>query len=197
MDIDSEIEEILLSITKIELSTMTELGSVCNVIKGNIGIKKAIPGDFPLVTTSEERGSHLEYQFDDEAVCIPMVSSTGHGHASIKRIHYQSGKFALGTILVAVIPKDKEKLSAKYLYYYLNNFKEELVVPLMKGMANVTLSVEKIKTIKLVVPSIEKQIELIQLMEKCEAINHTLLQSYSDANQMIKTILREAFVMAQ
>jgi type I restriction enzyme M protein len=167
VDIDSEIEEILLSITKIELSTMTELGSVCNVIKGNIGIKKAIPGDFPLVTTSEERGSHLEYQFDDEAVCIPMVSSTGYGHASIKRIHYQSGKFALGTILVAVIPKDKEKLSAKYLYYYLNNFKEELVVPLMKGMANVTLSVEKIKTIKLVVPSIEKQIELIQLMEKC------------------------------
>ena len=92
-----------------------KLGEICSINKGSTGIKKAKKGKYPLVVTAEERESHNEYQFDAEAVCIPLVSSTGHGHASLKRIHYQEGKFALGTILAAVIPKDKEQISAKYL----------------------------------------------------------------------------------
>lgn len=35
---------------------------------------------------------------------------------AIKRIHYQTGKFALGSILCAVIPNNKKELSAEYLY---------------------------------------------------------------------------------
>ena len=84
-----------------------KLGELCIIEKGSIGIKKAIPGDYPLVVTSEDRKSHNEFQFDEEAVIIPLVSSTGHGHKSLRRIHYQTGKFALGSILCAVIPKDK------------------------------------------------------------------------------------------
>ena len=87
------------------------LGEVCTIIKGSTGIKKAIAGDYPLVVTAEERLSSNEYQFDTKAVCIPLVSSTGHGHASLKRIHYQEGKFALGNILAAVIPNDEKQHS--------------------------------------------------------------------------------------
>ena len=78
-----------------------KLGNYCDFIKGAIGIQKAIPGEYPLVVTAENRLSHNEYQFDDTAILIPLVSSTGHGHASINRLHYQEGKFALGTILCA------------------------------------------------------------------------------------------------
>ena len=84
-----------------------KLGKLCTIEKGAIGILKAIPGEYPMVVTSEERKSHNEFQFDDEAVIIPLVSSTGHGHKSLKRIHYQKGKFALGSILCADIPKNK------------------------------------------------------------------------------------------
>ncbi len=90
-----------------------KLGEICTIEKGATGIQKAIQGDYPLVVTSEERKSHNEYQFDDEAVIIPLVSGTGHGHSSIKRIHFQTGKFALGSILCAVIPKNKKQLSAE------------------------------------------------------------------------------------
>jgi type I restriction enzyme M protein len=192
-NINSEIEEILESMTAIGEYETKSLGSVCKVIKGNIGIKKAVPGEFPLVTTSIERASHNQFQFDCEAVCIPLVSSTGHGHASLKRVHFQSGKFALGSILAAAIPKDTNFLSAKYLYYYLNNFKDELIVPLMKGMANVSLSVTKIETITVVVPPMETQLNLINLMQKCENLRNTLAKSSEDAEQMIKSALHEAF----
>jgi len=186
-----EIENSLTSINDFETKTIDEL---CDVFKGSTGIKKAIEGEYPLVTTSMLRGSHIDYQFDTEAVCIPLVSSSGHGHASLKRVHYQSGKFALGSILAAVVPKEKSEISAKYLFYYLNNFKDKLLVPLMKGMANVSLSVTKIKGVKIKVPTIEKQEELIYLMQKCEALRETLEKSSVDAENMIITSINEALL---
>jgi type I restriction enzyme S subunit len=53
------------------------------------------------------------------AVCVPLISSTGHGDAALHRVHYQEGKFALANLLVALLPRNPEKLSAKYLYHLL------------------------------------------------------------------------------
>lgn len=190
-DIHYEIEEIMNALMDIGEFKLKTIGQLCDVVKGSTGIMKAIEGEYPLVVTSDVRSSHNSYQFDTEAVCIPLVSSSGHGHASLKRVHYQCGKFALGSILAAVIPKEDSGITAKYLYYYLNNFKDELLVPLMKGMANVSLSIAKIQTVNVIVPTIEKQAELIYLMEKCENLRETLNKSTNDANNMIKTILNE------
>ena len=192
-EINTEIEEIFNSFVTVDDFEQVTVGEVCDVIKGGTGIKKAVAGEFPLVTTGVERGSHNTYQFDSNAVCIPLVSSTGHGHASIKRIHYQSGKFALGSILVAVIPKDEKTLSAKYLYYYLSNFKDEIIVTLMKGMANVTLSVANLKTVTVLVPPIEKQRAIVSFMEKCEGLRNTLDKSKDDADSMIFASFSEIF----
>ena len=76
------------------------IGEICTIEKGKSPIKKTAPGAYPLVVTAEERATSAEYPFDGEAVCIPLVSSTGHGHASLKRIHYQKGEFAVGNILL-------------------------------------------------------------------------------------------------
>ena len=144
------------------------IGELCSITKGSTGNMKTVPGSFPLVTTGADRKSSSEYEFDDEAVCIPLVSSTGHGHKSLNYIHYQSGKFALGTILAAVIPKDKSVLSAEFLQRYLFFFKEKLVVSLMKGAANVSLAVRDIAKIQVPVPPISKQKEFIELFNKAE-----------------------------
>lgn len=190
-NIQSDISEIQSALTNIGEYEYKTIGELCNVVKGNTGIQKAVEGEYPLVVTAEERSSHNEHQFDCDAVCIPLVSSSGHGHASLKRIHFQTGKFALGSILAAVIPKDNTILSAKYLYYFLSNYKDELLVPLMKGMANVSLSATKIKTVKVKVPSLSKQEELVYLMEKCEKLRETLTKSSIDAELMIKATLNE------
>ncbi len=190
-EISDEVKDIFESCFELASSTIVDLGEICRVEKGQTGITKAIPGSYPLVTTGKERKSHNEHQFNCEAVCIPLVSSTGHGHASIKRIHYQDGKFALGNILAAVTPVDLSVVSAKYLYFYLNNFKDDAVVPLMKGMANVTLSIGSVKKIKVVLPSIEDQKRLVVLMDKCEKLRNTLSKSMADSESMIKAVISE------
>lgn len=149
-----------------------KLGEVCSIEKGATGILKAIPGEFPMVVTSEKRKSHNEFQFDCEAAIVPLVSGTGHGHASIKRIHFQKGKFALGSILCAIIPKDKTQLSAEYLYRFLDLNKEDELVARMKGMANVTLPLKEIAQIEIPLPSLIEQKEFVE--------NYEILETQSD-----------------
>lgn len=173
-----------------------KLGDVCIFEKGNIGIKKAVPGEYPMVTLAEKRGSNTEFQFDDAAVLVPLVSSTGHGHASMKRIHYQEGKFALGNILVALIPMDKEFLHPYFLYIFLSYFKDSLLVPLMKGAANVSLSITRIKSVEIVVPSYETQIRIIENEKRLRQEKLALTEQFTLQGNFVaklrQAILQEA-----
>ena len=140
-----------------------KIGDICKIVKGTTGIASAEPGQYPLVVTAEERKTCSSYQFDCEAVCIPLVSSSGHGKKSLKNVHYQNGKFALGTILCAVIPNNPDELDARFLHQYLQFYKDTILVPLMKGAANVSLSMKDIATVEFPLPPIEKQRKLSEL----------------------------------
>jgi type I restriction enzyme S subunit len=145
---------------------IVKIKDICHVIKGETGITKAIPGDYPMVTLAEERKTHNEFQFDCKAVIIPLVSSTGHGHASMKRIHFQEGKFALGSILCALVPKKEKEYVPEYLYHILDLGKERIFVPLMKGMANVSLPMNRIKAVEINLPPYEEQLRLAEIYQE-------------------------------
>lgn len=173
-----------------------KLKEVCHIEKGSTGIMKAIPGDYPIVTMAEERKTHNEYQFDAKAIIIPMVSGSGHGKASINRIHYQEGKFAVGTILCAVIPKDHDILEPLFLYHYCDVFKEELFVPLMRGMANVTLPMKALEELEIPLPSIDFQRKWLarfeHISEKQTALGEELTLQRSLLARLRQSILQDA-----
>lgn len=173
-----------------------KIGDVCKIVKGSTGIARAEPGEYPLVVTAEERKSCSSYQFDCEAVCIPLVSSSGHGKKSLKNVHYQSGKFALGTILCAVIPNDSNELDARFLRQYLLFYKDTILVPLMKGAANVSLSMKDIATVEIPLPPIEKQRELselfVLLQEKEKILNEEYEKQFEYTKQLRQNILQDA-----
>ena len=172
-----------------------QLGDICDVIKGEISITKAISGEYPMVTTAENRKSHNKFQLDTKAVLVPLVSATGHGHASIKRIHYQEGKFAFGSILAACVPKD-ENYSAKFLYIYFNLMKDLVLVPLMKGSANVSLTLGNLKKAKVPFISLKKQLEIVDLYSRIKIEQDKVLKIYleqeSDIKSLRRAILQEA-----
>ncbi|WP_136257932.1 restriction endonuclease subunit S [Rhodanobacter lindaniclasticus] len=159
-----------------EPSRFIRLGSVATIEKGRTGIKGAPPGPYPMVVTAAERMTSDHYDFDGAAAIVPLVSSTGHGKASLHRLHYQEGRFALGTILAAIFPHDPQKLSARFLYEYLTTFKDELLVSRMIGTANVSLSIGKIAEVPvpLVDPSTQKQVD--ELMALCDQLEGTRAQ---------------------
>jgi type I restriction enzyme S subunit len=112
------------------------------------------------------------------------MTLTGHGHASMKRVKYQEGKFSLGSILCAVIPKDENFVLAKYLHIYLHWNREELLVSQMKGMANVSLPMNRIADVIVTVPSLDKQKEIIEL-EK------TLVKKENEADSLFADQLKQ------
>ena len=172
------------------------IGDVCTITKGVTGIKKVVAGEYPMVTLAEERTTHNEFQFDCEAVIVPLVSSTGHGHASMKRVHYQEGKFSIGSILCAVVPNDTNFLNPKYLHIYLSYLKDKLLVSLMRGAANVSLSITNIKTVEVVVPPIERQIEIIEL-EKVLRGQKQKLNEQNSFQQSHLTLLRQQILQGK
>ena len=172
------------------------LGDICTIVKGSTGIMKAIPGPYTMITLGETNKTHSEYQFDAKAVIVPLVSSTGHGHASMKRVKYFEGKFALGTILCAVIPNDEQKLLAKYLHIYLHWNRNELLVSQMRGMANVSLPINSIADIMVTVPNLETQKKIISLEKKLYLIEDEIQKLHNHQLTLIdklnQAILQEA-----
>lgn len=176
--------------------TKVKIGDICRIEKGRTGIASAAPGEYPLVVTAEERKTCSEYQFDCEAVCIPLVSSSGHGKKSLKNVHYQSGKFALGSILCAVIPNNPQEVNARYLYQYLQFYKDTLLVPLMKGAANVSLSMRDIAKVEIPLPDFDTQAALaktfVEAQKKQKQLDAEFEKQTEYAKRLRQNILQEA-----
>lgn len=159
------------------------LGSSCAIEKGRSPIQKTEPGEYPMVVTTSARKSSSSYQFDQPSVCIPLVSSRGHGVASLNSVYYQEGKFALGNILCAVTPNNPKQVCAKYLYYYLNYMKDLLLVPLMKGGANVSLRIDNLVDVQVPIPPIDEQHRMVIILDKFETFIIELLPAEIEARQ--------------
>jgi len=172
------------------------IGELCDIQKGETGILSAIAGEYPLVTTGKERKTSATYQFDTQAVCIPLVSSSGHGKKSLNYVHYQEGKFALGTILAAIIPKNNNEISADFLHQYLLFYKDIKIVPLMKGAANVSLAVKDIAKIEIPLPPINEQKDFIVFFNELQKFNDELIREFEKqekyVSQLKQAILQEA-----
>ena len=168
------------------------LGEVCFIEKGNIGITKAIKGEFPLVVLSKERLQHNDYQFDCKGVIVALISSTGHGHASMKRIHYQEGKFSVGSILCCIYPISENLVNEKFLFHYLDAYKQYFFVNKMKGAANVSLKISSIAETPIPIVPLKLQDKFASLMSICEKLEQSIRQNQKHTQELLQVALKEA-----
>lgn len=177
--------------------TETALGNVCRLVKGATPTQKATPGIYPLVVTAEARGTSDTFQFDEAAVCVPMVSSTGHGHASLKRVHYQDGKFALANIITACLAREPSMLDMKFLWYVLDHGRDVLLVPRMKGTANVSLSQRALAEVPLSLPPIEEQRRVVNLVECFDVLVETARRAVAAMATLTNARLRALYCLEE
>lgn len=173
--------------------TTASLGDLCRLEKGLSPTMKTEPGEYPLVVTAAFRRTSSEHQFSEPAVCIPIVSSTGHGNAAIHRIHYEEGKFALANLLVAAIPKDSSILDAKYLWRFLSAVKDKVLVPLMQGTSNVTLKPNELLGVNVVFPALEEQQRIVSNLDAIEVRLSQVRKLREEQQIELESILRSTF----
>ena len=146
------------------------LGDVCIVKKGKSPNMKTQPGEYTMVVPAPEFKTADHFDFDHKAICIPLVSSSGHGKADIKRIHYVENKFALANTMCFLSVKDENLIIPKFLYYILSHKKDDLLVPLMKGATNVTLDPNDLLSLRVPCPDIEVQKQVINDLDSCNKL---------------------------
>jgi type I restriction enzyme S subunit len=169
------------------------LGELCSLVKGTSSISKTSPGPYTLVTTGESHKTADSFQLEDEAACIPLISSTGHGHASLKRVHYYSGKFALANLVAAALVKDRSVLSTKFLTRYLMFSKDRLIVPLMTGAANMSISLDRLATVPVEYPPLAEQERIVKLLDKVDELRKLRTQADTRTADLIPALFNEMF----
>ncbi len=138
------------------------LGDLCDIRDGLSPNMATLPGDFVLVVPADERKTADHWDLEGNAICIPLVSSAGHGKADIKRIHFQEGRFALASTMCALFVKDENIIRPRYLHILLSAMCNELLVPLMCGATNVTMSSGQLGGVMIPVPKPDLQDEVIE-----------------------------------
>ncbi|WP_052101255.1 N-6 DNA methylase [Novilysobacter arseniciresistens] len=130
-----------------------KLGSLFNIAKGSAAAASALEeGPFPMFTSSMVPKRSVSAPYAGPALCIPTVSSTGHGHASINGIHLAEGSFDAASITAVLTPKSAN-VPVNEIYYYLTAHKDELLVPMMRGATNKSLNIDRLR--ELDVPLLE------------------------------------------
>ena len=127
----------------------------------------ATGGPIPFATSSKELKGTDTWDFDGEAICIPTVSATGHGHAAINSVHRMSGRFAAATITAVLIPKSAE-VDIDFVYNFLLTHKDEVLVSLMRGATNVTLSIDRLKELEIPYPNESTRRKAVGLIRRRE-----------------------------
>lgn len=151
-------------LTEAGSQSVVNIGDVCTITRGRSSSTTTPPGPYPLIVTAAEPKTSADYQFEGPAVCIPLISSLGHGKAALHRIHYCTGRFALANLLVALQPNDEEELDAKFLYHALDLKRSDLAA-LMRGAANVGMKPEDIAQFCIPLPPLEVQREIVAEIE--------------------------------
>lgn len=178
---------------------LKSLGDLCDIRDGLSPNMATIPGEFVMVVPAEDRKTADHWDFEGKAVCVPLVSSAGHGKADIKRLHYQEGKFALASTMCALFVKDEKVINPRYLHIFLSVMCQELLVPLMCGATNVTMSSNQLSDVLIPVPKLSIQNEVVEselIASKATAMMNiavSLRDSSSDSSviELADTVLRE------
>lgn len=148
--------------------SFVSLSEIAKIEKGKSSSTKTPEGPYPLILTAEEFKSSEHFDFDGEAVCVPLISATGHGKAAVKRVHRISGKFALANLLAAIFPK-ADVLDKNYLYWVLMGSLDRLA-GLMSGAANVGMKKEDLEIFKIPLPSITSQYQIAMELDRYQQI---------------------------
>ena len=157
---------------------MKTLGEVCETINGKIikskhGLKEGL---YPLYFCSVVKILyHNEYNYNNEGIIINKTNGSGK-----YKIHYYNGKYNVGETVLHF--KANDKALTKYIYYYLLIMKTQ-ISKLYKGINQKSIKFNELQKLKIPVPSIEKQKEIIKQIDIVNNVKESSLKFISDLKE--------------
>ena len=163
---------------------LIEFGKIFELIKGKIQSSKVEENDngkYDIISIAEKNkltnNIDEKYLIDGENIFIATTSSGTSSGPYETKIKYYNGLCSYTCLLAKLELKQKYKniVYIKYIYYYLLNNKEYIEKTYEKGCANKSLDVENFNLMKIPIPSLEKQKEIVEYLD----FNNNLINNFN------------------
>lgn len=168
------------------------LGELVTIKTGKLDSNASVEnGKYPFFTCSKEIFSINDYAFDCEAVLL--AGNNASGDFNVK--HYK-GKFNAYQRTYVITIDNNDKLTYRYLYFQLVNALKRLK-SMSVGANTKFLKIGMIRDLKLPVPEIDQQIEILKSLNAIESKTVLLKNSYLRRiellNKLKQSILMQAY----
>jgi restriction endonuclease S subunit len=162
------------------------LGEVCKVNQGTyIKPDMKIQGEYPVYGGGNPSYYINQYNREDDII----VAKDG---VSVDCVRYEKHKFFLnhhGWTLIC-----KEQIIKKYMFYYLQSIQSELL-SIAKGTAQLGINQENFYKLKIPIPSLERQREIVEYCEYNDILIKQLEKEIENnkkqADLFIKSIIKK------
>lgn len=142
-------------------------------------------GKYPFIKSSRILEKCNEYDFDIEALII--------GDGGSANIHYINGKFSSSDHTYIFI-NNKKNIILKFIYYVINSNLHILEVG-FKGIALKNIAKSFIQSLKIPLPPLEIQKQIVAECEKVEEQYNTIRMSVEEYQNLIKAILQKCGII--
>lgn len=167
------------------MSDFVKMGTLTRIRTGKLDANASSEnGTYPFFTCSKEPLRINSYSYDCECVLV-----AGNGDLNVK---YYEGKFDAYQRTYIIESIDKSKLLVKYLYFFLDLYVEVLRTQSIGGVIKY-IKLGNLTDALIPLPSIEKQAEIIESLEKCNAIIERRKQQVVLIEQVVKSRFIELF----
>jgi type I restriction enzyme M protein len=167
---------------------LIEFGKIFDLIKGKIQSSKVEEdenGEGVMVTQSKNKLDYkkiMNWHIDGNNLFIGNIDS-GKKFC----INFYEGKCDYTNLLSLCKIKENynNKINIKYIYFYLISIKDKLTQEYLKGVANLSLDVENFNLMKIPIPSLEQQKEIVEYLDLIYEKN---IKSSNDKIEEIKKL---------
>lgn len=169
-------------------------GEIFELVKGKIQSSKIVEdenGKGVMVTQSKNR---LDYKKIKHWVVDGKNLFIGNIDSGKKFcINYYNGKCDYTNLLslCKIKTEYEEKIDITYIYYYLFNIKDILLLKYLKGAANLSLDIEKFNNLKIPIPSLEKQKEIVDYCDRNQVTIDNLKKTIEDNKNLMKQVFTQ------
>jgi type I restriction-modification system DNA methylase subunit/restriction endonuclease S subunit len=162
------------------------LGEVCKVRQGTyIRSDMKIHGEYPVYGGGNISDYINQYNREDEII----VAKDG---VSAECVRYEHGRFFLNHHGWTI--DCNEKIIKKYMFYYLQSIQSELL-GIAKGAAQLGINQENFYKLKIKIPSLEHQSEIVECCESNDTLIKQLYQEIENHKKEAKQFLNSVLLL--
>jgi len=164
-----------------------ELGEICEIKKGNSITKNTITnGDIPVIAG----GQQPAYYHNNSNRIGETLTVSGSGAYAGFVAYFNIPIFASDC---STIQSKEKNVFMKYIYYFLKG-NQNRIYKLQKGMAQPHVYPKDIESIKIPLPPLPTQKQIVSILEKAERLKQKREEADKLTKEYLKSIFNEMFI---